>query len=291
MSVRLYSVLGNSQRLDGGAMFGNVPKAMWSNWLPADAENRVSLACRALYADGLAGKRVLFETGIGAFFEPRLRERFGVLEDRHVLLDNLRSLGVAHEDIDVLVLSHLHFDHAGGLLAAWQEGAPPRLLFRNARFVVGAQHWQRAIDPHPRDRASFIPELAPLLEQSGRLELVDGTHCQALGETVRFHYSQGHTPGLMLSEILAPQGGILFCADLIPGMAWVHVPVSMGYDRFPERLIEEKRALLDDLRARGVRLFFTHDPDFACASVALDGKGRYHGVEAQPALNGLELSA
>ncbi len=291
MSVRLYSVLGNSQRLDGGAMFGNVPKAMWSQWLPADAENRVSLACRALYADGLAGKRVLFETGIGAFFEPRLRERYGVLEDRHVLLDSLGAIGVGHKDIDVVVLSHLHFDHAGGLLAPWQEGAPARLLFPNARFVVGAEHWQRATNPHPRDRASFIPELLPLLRESGRLELVDGVHCQALGETVRFHYSQGHTPGLMLSEIVALGDGILFCADLIPGIAWIHVPVSMGYDRFPEQLIEEKRALLDDLGARGVRLFFTHDPDFACATIAQDAKGRYHGSDALAHLNGVELTA
>lgn len=291
MSVRLYSVLGNSQRLDGGAMFGNVPKAMWSQWLPADPDNRVSLACRALYADGLAGKRVLFETGIGAFFDAKLRARYGVLEDRHVLLDSLAQINVRHEDIDVLVLSHLHFDHAGGLLAPWREDAPAQLLFPNARFVVGAEHWQRACNPHPRDRASFIAPLMPLLQASGRLELLDGEYCQALGESVRFHYSQGHTPGLMLSEILASAGGMLFCADLIPGMAWIHVPVSMGYDRFPERLIEEKLALLEDLRARGVRLFFTHDPEFACATITRDANGRFHGADARTLLNGLELNA
>ena len=99
MRTRLYSVIGNSQRLDGGAMFGNVPKAMWSKWLPADADNRVALACRALYADGLAGKRVLFETGIGAFFEPKLRERYGVNETRHVLIDSLAQQGVRATNI------------------------------------------------------------------------------------------------------------------------------------------------------------------------------------------------
>jgi glyoxylase-like metal-dependent hydrolase (beta-lactamase superfamily II) len=291
MSVRLYSVLGNSQRLDGGAMFGNVPKAMWSYWLPADADNRVALACRALYADGLAGKRVLFETGIGAFFEPRLRVRYGVMEDRHVLLDNLQALGVRHEDIDVVVLSHLHFDHAGGLLAPWQPDEPPHLLFPNATYVVGTRHWERALSPHPRDRASFIPELIPLLQASGRVEWVDGEHCRALGEAVRFHYSDGHTPGLMLSEIVAEGGGMLFCADLIPGMAWVHLPVSMGYDRYPERLIEEKRELLEDLGARGVRLFFTHDPDVAAATPTYDGKGRWHGRDPQAELRGMELRA
>jgi glyoxylase-like metal-dependent hydrolase (beta-lactamase superfamily II) len=115
--MKLWSIMGNSQRLDGGAMFGNAPRAMWSQWLPPDEQNRVPLACRTLLASPLNGKTVLFETGIGAFFEPKMRERFGVVEDRHVLLDSLAEAGFSHEDIDVVVLSHLHFDHAGGLLA------------------------------------------------------------------------------------------------------------------------------------------------------------------------------
>ena len=168
--MKLWSVMGNSQRLDGGAMFGNAPKAVWQKWIPADAANAIPLACRALLADGLAGKTVLFETGIGAFFEPKLRERFGIVESEHVLLQSLREAGFEHADIDVVVLSHLHFDHAGGLLAAWQEGQPPSLLFPNATFVVGAEHWQRALHPHPRDRASFIAELPQLLLDSGRLQ-------------------------------------------------------------------------------------------------------------------------
>lgn len=277
--MRLWSIDGNSQRLDGGAMFGNVPRALWGQWLPPDEAHRVPLACRALLARGLAGRTVLFETGIGAFFEPRMRERFGVVEERHRLLDSLAEAGLGHEDIDVVVLSHLHFDHAGGLLAAWREGAAPELLFPNARFLVGAGHWQRALDPHPRDRASFIPELVPLLRDSGRLELVEGAHSATLGEAVRFHYSDGHTPGLMLSEIVAPGGGVVFCADLIPGRPWVHLPVTMGYDRWPERLIDEKQAFLEDMLARGVRLFFTHDPGCAMARLARDPRGRYLAVD------------
>jgi glyoxylase-like metal-dependent hydrolase (beta-lactamase superfamily II) len=275
--MKLWSLLGNSQKLDGGAMFGNAPKAMWEKWIPADAENRIPLACRALLADGLVGKRVLFETGIGAFFDPKLRERYGVQEANHVLLDSLATAGFSHEDIDVVVLSHLHFDHAGGLLSTWHEGQAPRLLFPNATYVVGAKHWQRACHPHPRDRASFIPELTTLLEQSGRLQIVDGDHCQALGPTVRFHHSDGHTPGLMLAEIVGPggQGGVVFCADLIPGRSWVHLPVTMGYDRYPEMLIDEKKSFLDDKIARNVSLFFTHDPGCALAAVQRDDKGRY----------------
>lgn len=270
----LHSVLGNAQRLDGGAMFGNAPRALWAGWIAPDDRNRIPLACRCLLVkDG--ARTILFETGIGAFFAPALRERYGVVEDRHVLLDNLAALGVAPADVDVVVLSHLHFDHAGGALTAWQDGVAPALVFPRAHWVVGADAWARAVAPHPRDRASFIPELPGLLEATGRVERVAGTTSAVLGPGYRFHQSEGHTPGLLLAELDAPGGPVVFAADLIPGRAWVHVPITMGYDRYPERLIDEKQALLTELVARGGRLFFTHDPAIAIARVTRDGKGRF----------------
>jgi glyoxylase-like metal-dependent hydrolase (beta-lactamase superfamily II) len=270
--VILDSLLGNSQRLDGGSMFGNVPRAMWERWLKPDADHKVPLACRCLLARGLNGKTVLFETGIGAFFDPKMRERFGVSEAHHVLLESLAQIGLSDAEIDVVVLSHLHFDHAGGLLAPWQADSPARLLFPNAQYLVSRACWERANEPHARDRASFIPELPALLEASGRLEIVDGDYSKALGQSVRMHFSDGHTPGLMLAEIVGNAGhsGMVFCADLIPGSAWVHVPVTMGYDRYPEMLIDEKRAFLQDMHARSVRLFFTHDPEIACGLTHLE---------------------
>jgi len=278
-------------------MFGNAPRAVWEKWASPDDLNRIELACRALLASPLAGKTVLFETGIGAFFEPRLRDRYGVQESRHVLIESLREAGFEHEDIDVVVLSHLHFDHAGGLLAPWSEGRGPELLFPNATFLVGAEHWQRALNPHPRDRASFIPELPQLLQDSGRLEIVEGPYSRTLGQSVRFSFSHGHTPGLMLAEIVGPEqangqprGGVVFCADLIPGRSWVHVPITMGYDRNAELLIDEKRSFLEDKLARNVHLFFTHDPGCALAQVTRDDKGRFGTAHEQGELKARALA-
>lgn len=283
----LTSLSGNSQRLDGGAMFGNAPLAMWSRWIAPDEHNRVPLACRCLLVRE-PGRNLLLETGIGAFFEPALRERYGVLEDRHVLLDSLSEVGLGPEDIDVVVLSHLHFDHAGGLLAAWRQDehgpAAPALAFPRARVIAGRVAWERAQQPHPRDRASFIPALQELLAGSGRLELVEGERSATLGDGYRFRYSDGHTPGMLLTEIEMPAGPVVFCADLIPGRPWVHLPITMGYDRFPELLIDEKRALLEDLLGRGGRLFYTHDPEVALSGIARDPRGRFGAVDERARL-------
>jgi glyoxylase-like metal-dependent hydrolase (beta-lactamase superfamily II) len=274
----LTSVLGNSQRLDGGAMFGNAPKAMWEKWIPPDERNRIPLACRCLVVRD-KGRVILLETGIGAFFEPALRQRYGVVEDTHVLLESLAAQGITPDDVDVVVFSHLHFDHAGGALAAFETGAPPKLVFPRATYVVGAEAWQRSVSPHSRDRASFIPGLTNLLAGSGRLELAASDRAAALGEGFCFHRSSGHTPGLLLTEVEMPGGPVVFMADLVPGRAWVHLPITMGYDRYPELLIDEKAALLGDLEKRGGRLFFTHDPDIALGRIAKDEKGRFHTVD------------
>ncbi len=264
-------------------MFGNAPKAMWEKWIPPDERNRIPLACRCLVVRD--GERViLLETGIGAFFEPALRERFGVVEERHVLLESLAAVGIRPEDVDVIVLSHLHFDHAGGVLSAWQPATPPALVFPNASYVVGVEAWQRAIQPHARDRASFIPGLTDMLANTGKLELAIGDTSELLGDGYRFHRSSGHTPGLLLTEVDMPSGPVVFAADLIPGKAWVHLPITMGYDRYPEMLIDEKATLLGDLLEKHGRLFFTHDPNIAMGTVAKDDKGRFHVVDEQVTL-------
>lgn len=278
--MRLYSVEGNTQRLDGGAMFGNCPKALWERWCPPDERNRITLACRGLLVRESSGRNVLLEAGIGAFFDPKMRDRYGVQEERHVLFDSLAALGLAPDDVHVVVLSHLHFDHAGGVLAAYEKGAPARLAFPKASWVVGARAWDRAKHPHARDKASFIPELQGLLEGTGRLEIVEGERSTTLGDAFAFTYSEGHTPGLMLTRVEgAANGPVTFMGDLIPGAPWVHLPITMGYDRYPELLIEEKQKILDRVIAERGWAFFTHDAKVACARVARDEQGKYGATD------------
>ncbi|MEM7199261.1 MAG: MBL fold metallo-hydrolase [Planctomycetota bacterium] len=287
MERRLYSVRGNSQRLDGGAMFGNAPRALWERWATPDEHHRIELACRALLVRE-PERWILMETGIGAFFEPSLRERFGVQEATHVLLESLQALGVAETDIDVVVLSHLHFDHAGGLLSAWQADTAPQLHFPNARYIVGREAWERAQRPHARDRASFIPALQELLAASGRLEIVeDGATSEVLGPGYRFWLSHGHTPGMLLTEVPGQRGPIVFAGDLVPGLPWVRQAITMGYDRYPELLIDEKGKLLGNLLERGGALFYTHDPGCAASGLAQDERGRVIPHEPLEELAGL----
>src|SRR5690606_36180927 len=167
-------------------------------------------------------------------------------------------------------------------------------------FVIGRWQWGLGPHPTPRVRASYIPELRPLLEASGRGELVErgADRTPALGDAVRVHWSHGHTPGMMLSEVLGPEqrddghhGGVVFCADLVRGLPWVHVPITMGYDRCAETLIDEKQAFLEDKLARGVHLFFTHVPGCALARLGRDARGRFEPVQQFARLQARPLGA
>lgn len=289
--MRVSALLGNRLRLDGGAMFGNVPRAVWSRWFEPDDQGRIDIDCRSLLVEEAGGRRVLFDAGVGAFFEPKLRERYGVIDAQHVLLDSLGALGLEDSDIDLVVLSHLHFDHAGGLLSAWHESEPLRLLFPRATYVVSEGAWQRACRPHARDKASFITELGPLLESSGRLRRVAGAAGanESLGARYRSILSDGHTPALLVTEVVGQRERVVVASDLVPGAAWVHLPVTMGYDRYPERLVDEKAALLAEVVSSRAWLCFVHDPRVELARVTLDARGRYVVAEQRTEVTRWEL--
>ncbi len=285
--MELYSVPGNYYKLDGGAMFGNAPKALWQRWMPPDEQNRIRMATRPLLA--LTGDEViLFEAGTGAYMEPKLKERFGIDEPEHMLLKNLARRGIQPEQVTRVFLTHLHFDHAGGLLSAWQSGKEPELLFPNARYYVSESAWQRATHPLQRDRASFIPELHELLDASDRLNFIHTDNSFTFDELkLDFYLSEGHTPGLLCFNLRWNGSRLVFVSDLIPGRPWLHLPISMGYDRFPELLIEEKTRLLASVKEDNGWIYYTHDPDIALSKVEYDAEHKtYKPIEARPSLEG-----
>ena len=211
------------------------------------------------------------------------------------VLDGLRPTGEQEEvEDDPLAAAEGAFTHGGflGARVGGVEHVEVRTLEVGGGEAVGDQ------DNLTIGSVLCREELPGLLEASGRLELVDGEYSQALGRSVRFHFSDGHTPGLMLAEIVGPEhsggedhGGVVFCADLIPGRPWVHVPITMGYDRNAELLIDEKRAFLEDMLARNVHLFFTHDPGCALAQVTRDDKGKFGTAHEHAELRARAIAA
>lgn len=290
--VKLTSIESNRQWLDGGSMFGNAPRAVWQKWTEVDEQGRIPLACRCLLIE-YNDLKILCETGIGAFFEPKLAKRFGVQDgDQNQLVLNLEKTGVSPDEIDYVILSHLHFDHAGGLLPSFQEiqSGKDDIVFSKATFLVGEKAWQRALTPHSRDRASFIPLINDKLESCGRMQLIKDQQVPSeLKDIIEFFESDGHTPGQLHTLIKGEDKTLVYAGDLIPGVAWVHLPITMGYDRFPEKLIDEKNKLYQKFSGENFAIFFTHDPIYAMGHLQKNEKGHFTVTQLQETLNRLEF--
>lgn len=272
--IKASSVMGNRQSLDGGAMFGNVPRTLWEQWVKPDEGGRIELATKGLLLEfcpqsGAPPLRVLLEAGIGTYMSPKLKARFGVIEDRPILLESLSDLGLSPLDIDIVILSHLHFDHAGGILTGYDPHRPSSLVFDKARYVVSREAFLRSKCPHPRDQASFIPQLGELLEKSGKLTLIerDERLPSFLPKELSFRFTDGHTPGQMHTICQGGDRKLIFLGDLVPGAPWVHLPVTMGYDRFAEKVIDEKKEMYRLMMKDQIYGFFVHDPAIAMAQV------------------------
>ena len=286
------SVEGNKQKLDGGSMFGNAPKVLWEKWLPPDHLGRITLNCRCLLIE-VENKKIHLETGIGCFFAPELAKRFGVEDHtQHILLKNLEKINVSHTEIDFVVLSHLHFDHCGGLLPSYaeQEKGNHQLLFPKAKYIVGKEAFNRCQFPHRRDKASFIPGLWQKLLDSNRLIILDSESTNELyAENIKFFTSDGHTPGQIHLCLEGQNRTIFFCGDLIPGTSWLNPSISMGYDRYPELLINEKIEILELASKHNWILFFTHDPQVSAVSCTFDEHKKIKILESYNVLESFKL--
>jgi glyoxylase-like metal-dependent hydrolase (beta-lactamase superfamily II) len=267
-NYRLRSLNAGSFRLDGGAMHGVVPKTLWSTLVPCDEQNRVPYSTSCLLIEG-DGRRILVETGNGDKHPPKERRIYD-LEDR-TIVTALAEIDVTPASIDLVVLTHLHFDHAGG--ATRLEGAVLRPTFPRARYVVQAREVEDATHPHERNRASYQErDFIPLLA-AGVLDLVEGEAEVAPG--VRVLPSPGHTRG---HQSVLVDGGdgqrALFLGDVVPTSVHVRLPFIMAYDLEPAVTLDTKRRLFERALAEEWLLCFGHDPEVQAVRLGRDDAGR-----------------
>jgi len=267
------TLAGRNTKFDGGIVFGNTPRLRWANWIKPDQDNLVDLAARGLLVQQ-AGRNVLIVAGAEALLAPSPRT-CRCQPRTPGLLETLAKLGLGESDIDAVVLPHLHAQLSTEQAELVSEGEMPRLLFENAKYIVGERHWLRARHPHPRDRCRFVSQIIHRIEDSGRLLLIDGDRCDQLGSGWQFHIFDGHTPGQLVPEIALPSGPVVFAGDLIPGIHWLDLDITSAYDRNPESVVGEKERLLDHLVSSGGRLFFSRDPNVAMIKVMRDRQARY----------------
>ena len=265
---------GPEFRLDGGAMFGVVPRVLWEKKLPADERNRVRLASNCLLVRG-DGFTALIESGIGSRWDEKARDVYA-LDERTTIEGSLARLGVAPSEVDALVLSHLHFDHAGG--ATRREGARVVPAFPNATLYVQAEELAHARSPHERDRASYRPDDWEAYAEIGRLETLAGeveVRPGVTGVPVR-----GHNAGMQAIRVESEGDVAFYFADALPTSA--HVPIAwiMGYDLYPVDLIDNKKRLLARAVSEGWLCVFEHDPDVPWGRIVetADGKRRVEPV-------------
>jgi len=270
--VRVYAVDGGRLRLDGGAMFGVVPKPLWSRRIPADERNRIPLAMRCLLVK-TPEAWVLVDTGLGNKENEKFRDIYGVDNAGRptCLEDSLRRLGVEPADIDVVINTHLHFDHAGGNTLRMPDGSL-RAAFPNARYVIRRGEWEFAHRDNERVRASYLQDNFNLLAAEDRVQWVDVDGEVVPGVSVL--HSPGHTPHHQSVLVRAGEETICFVADLVPTAA--HLPLSwiMGYDLEPLVTLENKRRLLHRAAGEGWILVFEHDADVAWGRAAVADDAR-----------------
>ncbi len=262
--------------LDGGAMFGVVPKTLWGKKIPADSKNRIPMTARSLIICG-NHRTILVDAGIGDKLSAKLKKVFGMVKTPGSMDARLAPLGLTAEDITDVVITHLHFDHAGGCTALQNKTIVP--AFPQATYHIQKSQWELACHPSLRDRSGFIADdFMPLYAQKV-LNIIDGP-TDDLFEGIYLMVTQGHTAGQQHLLVKGEGRSLFFCADLIPTAAHLPLTWHMGYDNLPLALLEEKRGVIQRALFESWILCFPHDPHIAAASIS----GRVERVEVKEKL-------
>lgn len=255
-------------KLDGGAMFGVVPKTIWSRTNPADENNLCTWAMRCLLIED-GGKLILIDNGIGNKQDAKFFSYYYLHGDAS-LAGSLHKAGFSEDDITDMFLTHLHFDHCGGGVA--KVGEKFELVFKNAKYWSNADHWKWATEPNVREKASFLRENILPMQESGHLNFVEINKPSPFAQFDIF-YTSGHTDKMMIPKIKYKDKVICFVSDLLPSVGHIPLPYVLGYDTRPLLTLEEKERFLNEAADNNYILFFEHDPVNECCTVKRTEKG------------------
>lgn len=267
--MQLHTINTGFFKLDGGAMFGVVPKTLWQKLNPPDANNLCTWAMRCLLVED-GNRLILIDNGIGNKQDEKFFGHYH-LHGSDTLDKSLAALGYHRNDITDVFLTHLHFDHCGGSIE--REGTKLVPAFRNATYWSNEAHWKWATEPNDREKASFLKENILPIQQSGQLKFVEQRDGVSFTDHIRIRFAFGHTDAMMLPEIRYNGHTIVYMADLLPSAAHIPLPYVMAYDMFPLTTLEEKKRFLIEANERRHILYFEHDPAIECATVESTEKG------------------
>ncbi|CAN5128845.1 MBL fold metallo-hydrolase [soil metagenome] len=267
--MRLYTIDTELFKLDGGAMFGVVPKSIWHKLNPADDNNMCNWAMRCLLIED-GNKLILIDNGLGNKQDAKFFAHY-YLHGNDTLNKSLVKHGFAKDDITDVILTHLHFDHCGGSIDKIDNKLVP--AFKNAIYWSNERHWEWATKPNARERASFLKENILPIQESGQLKFVPDKEGYQLFDNMRIRYVNGHTEAMMLPQINYNGKTIVFMADLLPATFHIPLPYVMAYDMFPLTTLNEKRSFLNEALDNNYILFFEHDPFTECCTLQQTERG------------------